>query len=310
MTRRLLASSALLAALAAAAPAQAEWSKLLSPAELQALAAEREIDVIDIRAAEPGKPDEKGKVAPNYAAGHIPGSVNAPYGSWRGTKENPGLRLTDEALSARLSSAGLEPGTPVVIVYEGADQTDFGSAARVYWTLKSAGFEEIAILNGGLAEWRKAGLPLATDGTSPEATQVTARLSDEWSVTREDIRVSLERGDAPTLIDARPSKQYRGEEKHKLSKAAGAIEGARSVPHSTFFAGGDSTTLSPEKVLEWAAANAPKADETVVTYCNTGHWAATDWFALSEIAGLPDVRMYPESMVDWTNAGLPVAPGK
>lgn len=310
MTRRFIVSGALLAALAAASPAQAEWSKLLTPAELQALAASREIDIIDIRAAEPGKPDEKGKVAPNYAAGHIPGSVSAPYGSWRGTEQNPGLRLTDDALSARLASAGLEPGDPVVIVYEGADQTDFGAAARVYWTLKSAGFEEIAILNGGLAEWRRAGLPLTTDGTAPTPTEVTARLSEQWSVTREEIHASIGASDAPTLIDARPLKQHLGQEKHKLAKAAGAIEGARSVPHSTFFDGEASVTLSPEKVREWAAANAPGADETVVTYCNTGHWAATDWFALSEIAGLPDVRMYPESMVDWTNAGLPVVTPK
>jgi thiosulfate/3-mercaptopyruvate sulfurtransferase len=38
----------------------------------------------------------------------------------------------------------------------------------------------------------------------------------------------------------------------------------------------------------------------VVTYCNTGHWAATDWFVLSAVLGRPDVRLFAGSMVEWT----------
>jgi thiosulfate/3-mercaptopyruvate sulfurtransferase len=37
-----------------------------------------------------------------------------------------------------------------------------------------------------------------------------------------------------------------------------------------------------------------------VTYCNTGHWAATDWFVLSAVLGRPDVRLYAGSMVEWS----------
>jgi thiosulfate/3-mercaptopyruvate sulfurtransferase len=38
----------------------------------------------------------------------------------------------------------------------------------------------------------------------------------------------------------------------------------------------------------------------VVSYCNTGHWAATDWFVLHELLGRP-ARLYAGSMVDWTS---------
>jgi thiosulfate/3-mercaptopyruvate sulfurtransferase len=41
------------------------------------------------------------------------------------------------------------------------------------------------------------------------------------------------------------------------------------------------------------------AQETVA-FCNTGHWAATDWFALSEVLGQKNVKMYPGSMVSWS----------
>ncbi len=38
----------------------------------------------------------------------------------------------------------------------------------------------------------------------------------------------------------------------------------------------------------------------MTSYCNTGHWAATDWFVLSEVLGRKDVKLYPGSMVEWT----------
>jgi thiosulfate/3-mercaptopyruvate sulfurtransferase len=38
----------------------------------------------------------------------------------------------------------------------------------------------------------------------------------------------------------------------------------------------------------------------VVSYCNTGHWAATDWFVLHEVLGRSNVRLYDGSMVEWS----------
>ena len=51
-------------------------------------------------------------------------------------------------------------------------------------------------------------------------------------------------------------------------------------------------------------------DRPIASFCNTGHWAATNWFALSEVAGIPNVKLYPESMVGWTNADQPVVTKK
>ena len=51
-----------------------------------------------------------------------------------------------------------------------------------------------------------------------------------------------------------------------------------------------------------------------VAFCNTGHWAATDWFGMSEVAGMPHVKLYAGSMVDWTQQpdypALQNAPGR
>jgi len=45
----------------------------------------------------------------------------------------------------------------------------------------------------------------------------------------------------------------------------------------------------------------------IVSFCNTGHWAATNWFVLSEVLHRPHVALYPGSMVDWSRADAPMA---
>ena len=57
------------------------------------------------------------------------------------------------------------------------------------------------------------------------------------------------------------------------------------------------------KISQAASFNSAKK---IVSFCNTGHWAATNWFALSELSGLKGAKLYPESMVGWSNADLPM----
>jgi thiosulfate/3-mercaptopyruvate sulfurtransferase len=292
---------ALSAALPAGRAAAEEWRRLLDPVGLEALAAAGPVRILDIRA--PAGAD-------SYAAGHVPGAVSAPYDSWRGPKENPGRPLSDEALTERLRSAGVDGETPVVIVHQGADQTDFGAAARVYWTLKSAGLDRLAILNGGFAAWKAAGLPVSTAPAAPPRTAITASLSSRWMATRADVEAAVAGGTGAVLVDARPHEFFIGAKKHDAAKESGTIEGAINLVHDQWFAPAQTTLSAPAAAVERARALAAKADGApIVSFCNTGHWAATNWFALSEIAGVENVKLYPESVVGWSIAGYPLVLG-
>jgi len=127
----------LFATLAFAAHAFAS-QPLLTPQELQGRLSNPQVRVIDIRDAK------------SYAANHIPGAANAPYAQWRGPAANPGELPALPRLTALVQSLGLTPTTPAIVVSSGADATDFGAAARVYWTLKVLGVKELSILNGGV----------------------------------------------------------------------------------------------------------------------------------------------------------------
>lgn len=271
---------------------------LLAPAELKALLGNPSLRVIDIR-------DPK-----SYAGQHIPGAVNAPYGKWRGPASNPGELPELPKLTALVQSLGLTPATHAVVVSSGADSTDFGASARVYWTLKVLGLKELSILNGGVKGWAQAGLPQDNAAVSVAASNYAPQLDASLIASREQVAQKAA-NDSAVLVDARPADFFLGETRHQAAKLPGTLEGAVNVEHSRFF-NGNSAVFVPEKARQASSAVDPKKE--AVAFCNTGHWAATGWFALSEIAGHKDVKLYPGSMVDWTQdaKGLPMSnvPGR
>ncbi|MEO1491775.1 MAG: rhodanese-like domain-containing protein [Pseudomonadota bacterium] len=270
----------------------AEWKKLMEPVDLAAVADDAVI--LDIRS---GK---------DFARGSIAGALNAPYPSWRGPKENPGQPMEASRLTERMQSLGLDRADKVVVVYHGKNATDFGAAARVYWTLKSAGLTELAILNGGLVNWVNAGNDLSTEAGVAERSTETFALSGDWMMSRAEVLDVVEgRADAQ-IIDARPLPFLKGKKKHPAAKAAGTLRNAAQVTHSTWFKGDNNRQMSLSEEVAALATKAGVEDgasRPIASFCNTGHWAATNWFALSEIAGIDNVKLYPESMVGWTKAG-------
>lgn len=277
---------AAIAAILAVLPAHAEWDPLLEPAELGSVIAAEEPVILDIRS--PGA----------YAAGHVEGAVNVPYNAWRGPDSNPGALIGEAKLTLLLSEAGVEPEVPVVVTYEGEGTLDFGSAARVYWTLKSAGVERIAILNGGVRAWARAGEVLETAEAANFPSDLSFAFAKNWMIGEAGVQAVLDGERDALLVDARPEAFFAGAEKHEAADWAGTLAGAVNIVHETFF-GGPRLDVPEVRLTELRALTAGRE---VVSFCNTGHWAATNWFVLSELAGIESVKLYPESMVGWTHA--------
>src|SRR3546814_6839322 len=100
-----------------------------------------------------------------YAANHIPGALSAPDAQGRGPADNPGQLPPTDKLAELVRNLGVDKDSHAVVVSSGANSTDFGSSARVYWTLKYLGLSELSILNGGVKAWADAGL--AQDSAVP-----------------------------------------------------------------------------------------------------------------------------------------------
>jgi rhodanese-related sulfurtransferase len=187
------------------------------------------------------------------------------------------------------------PGSPIA--------RRFGSAARTYWTLKYAGVKDVSILDGGVAAWQQAGLPLESGVKAPSPKIFTATIDKSILAEATDVETIEEKG-GTTLVDARPASFFFGKEKAPASQAYGHIPGALNVDSAGFY---DPKTnrLKPKAELAAIASAVPAGP--AVSYCNTGHWAATDWFVLHDVLGRKETRLYAGSMVEWTsNANRPI----
>ncbi len=225
----------------------------------------------------------------SYSAGHIREAVNVPYGQWRALWNDPLSVPTDAALSALIQRAGLQQdGAPIVIVHSSAGKGNFGSAAFVYWTLKSAGFENLAILNGGIKGWKDAGLEMSKKPTriTPSTTEVT--LNTKWLATHQDVDAVLDGTSTAQLLDARPL--------HQIMENA-SLDGSFALNAEELVSGKGATAVDDNSIF----MRIKKADldweyNEVITYCNNGALAAVDWFMASEIAEIPNVRIYAHSL--------------
>lgn len=249
-----------------------------------------EVRIIDIRT-----PKE-------YKEGHLLGAVNAPYGKWRGPASNPGELPALNKLTELVQSLGLTPQTHAVIVSSGANDTDFGSAARVYWTLKVLGLENLSIANGGIKAWQAAGQVLSSTEPTIARSDFAPKINQSLLISQQQIASDAHSSRA-VLVDARPVEFFNGETRHVAAKTPGTLPGAVNIAHSVWFKPGTSEVIDASQAKSVAAKfNLANTDKEIVSFCNTGHWAATNWFVLSELVGDQDVKLYAGSMVDWTQA--------
>ncbi|HXZ21816.1 MAG TPA: sulfurtransferase [Pseudolabrys sp.] len=286
----------LLSAALAASSAGVHAEPLVSVQWLSAHRADADLIVLDIRSA------IDGGGAQAYAAAHIPDSVHSDYdkAGWRVTRNNvPFMVPTTAELEKLIGDLGVDEDSHVVVVPAGVNVLDFGSATRTYWTLKYVGVKNVSILDGGIAAWRQAGLPTEA-GTKPPSPKIFTAAVDKSILAEASDVESIEDKGGATLIDARPASFFFGKEKAPASQAYGHIPGALNLDSARFY---DPTTNRLKSKAELAAiVNAVPVGPTV-SYCNTGHWASTDWFVLHELLGRNETRLYAGSMVEWTSNG-------
>jgi thiosulfate/3-mercaptopyruvate sulfurtransferase len=259
--------------------------------------------VLDIRSA------VDGGGAPAHEAAHVPGAVHTDYvkDGWRATKGMATGLLPERAHLADLfARCGITPASHVVIVGAGTSPGDFSAAARVYWTLKISGHRDLSVLEGGMAAWHEAGLPVESGRrTPPPAPPYPAAFVAELRADLAAVEHAIKHRLA-VLLDTRSISYFQGHEKSPQAKRAGRLPEAVHLDHAHSF---DPVTkrLKPLAELEQLFA---LPEQPVVSYCNTGHQAATSWFILSEVLRRPGVSLYDGSMSEWTeDEARPVAVG-
>jgi thiosulfate/3-mercaptopyruvate sulfurtransferase len=272
-------------------------SALVSADDLATLMVRGQVRVLDVQYALRGTPGPE-----LYAAAHLPGAPHldlddalaGPPGA-RGRHPLPEPVVLEEALRA----CGVDDDDELV-VYD--QQASLGSA-RAWWVLRWAGHPAVRVLDGGLAAWRREGLPVTTDVPHPVPGSVTVRPG---SVPVLDAAGAADLARAGVLLDVRTPERYRGESE-PIDRVAGHIPGAVNLPMAEVLAQ-DGTFLAPEEIRRRAATVGVHRDTPVGTSCGSGVTAAQMSLAL-HIAGIDSIP-YVGSWSEWIEQdSRPVATG-
>jgi thiosulfate/3-mercaptopyruvate sulfurtransferase len=240
----------------------------------------------------------------HYLSGHIPGAVYVDLPTELADPAEPARGRHPLPSAERLQEAARGWGIcggDTVVAYDDAGST---SAARLWWMLRNAGFSTVCLLDGGLAAWRRAGLPL--QGGLEQATPGDVTLAD-GGMPVIDAAEAAEWAARGVLLDARAGERYRGEIE-PVDPRAGHIPGAVSAPTTGNLDDGGRFLPAEDLRLRFARLGVGAATPTAV-YCGSGVTAAHEIAAL-EIAGI-SAALFPGSFSQWSNdASRPVATGE
>ncbi len=237
---------------------------------------------------------------PAYEEAHVPGAIFSDYAGdgWRTRVGNaPGMLPSAEHLASLFARLGIAPGQPVVLIPVGSSANDLAASARAYWTLKLAGHDAVSILDGGTKGWIASGRPSESGWVEPEpAAPYPICFQAGWRSDGTASRAALDTR-AAAFIDGRSASYFAGTEKAGEAKRAGHIPGAIHADYARLY---DPARFGLCSRDEMATLLAAVPAGPIVSYCNTGHTAALNWFVLREIFGHEAVTLYDGSMTEWT----------
>ena len=284
------------------------YTHLISADQLKALQASGAPLLVFDCSSELGNPD---KADAMFAEKHIAGAVQAhlerdlsahdPANAFNGGRHPLPKR---ELFAQTLQALGFDNAMQAVVY----DRNGTNYCGRLWWMLKWAGHDAVAVLDGGLQAWEAAGGAVES-GPAPRRArgQFSLKPALRRLVHTDEVLQQLGRP-TQTLIDARGAARYRGETE-PLDPVAGHIPGALNRPFTDNL--GAHGRFKPREQLqaEFDALLAGRDAVGVVHHCGSGVSAVPNVLAM-ELAGYPPAALYGGSWSEWSRTpGLPMAQG-
>ncbi|PQA86686.1 3-mercaptopyruvate sulfurtransferase [Hyphococcus luteus] len=250
---------------------------------------EKDLKIIDGSWRMPGEPP----AIENYKAQHIPGAVFFDIDAVADASTDlPHMLPEPEQFEAAVSDMGISENDRIVVY----DEKGLFSAARVWWTFRVMGHENVAVLDGGLPKWLQEGKPVTADETVLTRTTYKTEPKPHYFADAEDVRAALAEG--AVVLDARSEERFSGRAgEPRAGLRAGHMPGASCLPFALVL--DDSGRLRPREELELLFANAgAEPGARVITSCGSGVTAAILFFALETI-GARHAAVYDGSWSEW-----------
>ena len=241
-----------------------------------------------------------------FEAAHIPG---ADFLDLQGEFSDSSTELrfmmpATAQLEAAFGRHGIGANSQVVLYSIGTAMW----ATRFWWMLRSLGFENVSVLDGGLDKWKAEGRAIETGparGYKPAS--FTAKPQNGYFVDKHQaLAASTDRN--TVVVNALNPQLHKGLEPSRYGRP-GRIPGSVNVSAATLF---DPETKAFVPLADAAAKFAGQGiskDKRVVAYCGGGISATIDLFLLYRL-GYDNLTLYDGSMGEWAkDASLPIETG-
>jgi thiosulfate/3-mercaptopyruvate sulfurtransferase len=232
-----------------------------------------------------------------WARGHIPGSGFADLMSDLSDPASPLAFMMPSAaqFAEAMSRYGVGDDTRVVLYEASRDRWANMWAARLWWMLRAFGFDQAAVLNGGLHKWTLEGRPMSTEPCRYPPAHFTARLRPELMADKRDVLAAI--GDSGTcLINALTAEEHAGTIAYY--GRPGRIPASVNVPTVALVDPVTHAYLPAEQLRAQFAAVGALNRGRVITYCGGAIAACSDAFVLT-LLGITNVAVYDGSLLEW-----------
>ena len=238
----------------------------------------------------------------DYDEGHIPNSdflnledislKNTPYPFMM-----PDIKTFDKVMSLK----GVGPDTHVILY----SRANIQWATRVWWMLKSMGFNNASILNGGYDRWKNQNKNISTTPITYQENKFISIPQNGLFCTKEEVINSLTNNNI-SIINALRSTLHDGSEKVDYGRL-GHIKNSINIP-SLEMVDPDTNLYKSLDDLKIIFKNYNVlSKEKVIAYCGGGIAATNIAFVLTAL-GFNNITVYDASLSEWAkNNNLPMS---
>ena len=230
----------------------------------------------------------------DYQKVHLPGAVNVPHMELYTEPASNGYIKSADELAKYFGNKGISESKTIVLYDAGSGKY----SGRLYWILKYLGAKDVRILDGQMKAWRANRGMVTRAPVTVKAVTFTPSVKKAILATTAQVSAATGNSGA-VIVDARSAEEFNGTDESDIKK--GHIPGAVNLEFSNVLT--DAATLKGlEELKKIFTAKGITPDKEVILYCKTSVRAGILYFALTDMLGYKNVKVYDKAFFGWQSA--------
>ena len=230
-----------------------------------------------------------------YGQAHIPGAVYFDIDEISDTASDlPHMIPSAEGFAAKVGALGLGNGFRIVAY----DSGSMMASCRAWWMFRLFGYDDVAVLSGGFAKWRRENRPVESGEVTPVPRTLTVRFRPELVHSLDQMQENL-RSKTAQVLDARSRGRFDGTEPETRPGLRGGHIPGSTCLHYPKLIDPETGEFLPAGELEAAFEDCGVyLDRPAVGTCGSGVSACVLALGL-HLLGHEDYAVYDGSWTEW-----------